>query len=204
MGSMIANLAVNIGGSLIFLFLYWKKLKEDHVAETIFASGYMVVGGIFAAYFLAFKFFPGWIFWTEILAIFLAFSFGVYKFKMRPFETLDGLIVSLLPWFSLSFLKDSVVNSSLNSFISFVAVLIFIFIFYFLDMRYKKFTWYKSGKIGFSGLATLSVFFLTRASTSLKLPHMLTSTSTYGSALKAEPYLSGTLVLLSILGIFYL
>ncbi len=195
---MIANLSVNTLGILIFLFLYWKKLKEDLGVEIIFSSAYIIIGAILASYFMAIKFLPNWIFWMEILGLILSLSFSIYKFKMKIFETLDATVISLLPWLSLTFLKDSVVNASIASFISFVSVLIFIFIYYFVDSRYKRFTWYRSGKIGFSGLFTLFVFFLVRSTTSLIIPSVLTFTSVF------EPYISGALSLLSILVILYL
>lgn len=201
---MIANLLVNILGVLIFLFLYWKKLKEDHVPEIIFSSAYIILGAIFASYLFTLKFLPNWLFWIQILAISLAFGISVKKFRMRLFETLDALIISLLPWFSLVFLKDSVINSSLISFIGFVAVLFLIFIYYFLDSRYKRFTWYKSGKIGFSGLGTLTILFLARATTSLILPSVLTFTEVYGGGTNPEPYISGLLTLVSAITILYL
>jgi hypothetical protein len=198
MGDMIANLFVNIFGALIFLFLFWKKLKDDHVPEIIFSAAYLIIGAIAVSYFVSLKFFPDWFFWSEVVAISAAFAFSVYKFRMSLYETLDALVISILPWFSLTFLKDSVVNSSLTSFIGFIVILIFIFIYYFLESRYKRFTWYRSGKIGFSGLSTLMILFLVRAGTSLYTNRVLTFTGIY------EPYLSGGLVIISILTILYL
>lgn len=198
MGDMIANLLVNLSGALIFLFIFWKKLKEDHASEIIFSSAYTVLAGILAGYLLSLNFFPEWFFWSEVIGILIGYVISIYKFRVRVFETLDSLVISLLPWLSLTFLKDSVVNSSLISFISFVAVLLFIFIYHFMDMRYKRFTWYRSGKIGFSGLATLTLFFITRAAIATSFGAVLSFVSVY------EPYISGALAFMVALVIFNL
>jgi len=72
-----------------------------------------------------------------------------------------------LPWIALMFLGNSVVHSSLSSFLAFGATLIIIFISYWFGDHYKNFTWYKSGKIGFAGLATLAVIFFVRSSVAI-------------------------------------
>jgi hypothetical protein len=132
------------------------------------------------------------------LGTFLGFSFGVWKFKMRGYEVFDALVVSMLPWMSFIFLKDSVVNSLLSSFIGFIAILFFISIYYFLDLNYKRFTWYKSGRIGFSGLTSLFLIFLTRAALATQFPAVLSFVLEY------EPYLSGSIAFTLVVIIFFL
>ena len=82
---------------------------------------------------------------------------------MKFYETLEAFIISAFPWLSFIFLLDSVTDSSLSSFLAFIAILIFVFISYYLDAHYKNFTWYRSGKIGFAGIVTLSLFFIARS-----------------------------------------
>lgn len=197
MALMIANTFVNLLGIFLFLFLFWKKLKDDHASEIIFSCAYTILGSILVAGLISKNFFPEWFFWSEFIGALLAVGFSILKFRMRLFETIDGFVISILPWISVFYLKDSVTNSSLPSFIGFVVVLFLMFIYYFLETRYKSFAWYKSGKVGFSGLVTLFLFFLVRSGASLIEPHMLTFTS-------IEVYLSGSLALLSLILVVYL
>lgn len=113
----------------------------------------------------------------------LGLTFAAYNFRVRFYETLEAFSVSILPWVSFVFLKNSVTTSSLISFIAFLATLVFIFIFYYLDIHYKNFTWYKSGKIGFSGLATLGLIFAVRFALATTGITMISFLSRYESIL---------------------
>ena len=82
---------------------------------------------------------------------------------MRFYETFEALIISVLPWLGFIFLADSVARTVLGSFLAFIVILIMVFMAYWLDTHYKSFAWYKSGKIGFAGMATLGIIFLIRS-----------------------------------------
>jgi len=90
-----------------------------------------------------------------------------------------------LPWIALIFLGDSVVKSSLSSFLGFLAILVFILVYYYFDSHYKKFSWYKSGKIGFSGLVTLGIIFLVRAGVAVSESVVLSFVDKYEAAFSA-------------------
>jgi len=53
------------------------------------------------------------------------------------------------------------------------AMLVMLFLSYYLDTNYKRFTWYKSGRIGFAGLFTASVIFLVRSVLAITKVHMI-------------------------------
>lgn len=160
---MLVNLGVDFAGILIFLFIFWKRLKEDYASEIIFKSAFGILAGIAIGVALSFRFFPTGFLWVAFLGSLIGLGFSVSRFRVRLYETLEAVVVSGLPWVSFIFLKDSVEQSSLSSFIAFLALLVIIFIYYFFDQHYKEFAWYKSGKIGFAGLATLGIIFLTRS-----------------------------------------
>lgn len=86
----------------------------------------------------------------------------ILKFKLKFYETFEAYLLAIMPAVSLMFFKHSIVSSSLNSFLAFVASLILIFFAYYIDLNYKSFNWYKSGKIGFTGVSVAAVFFLLR------------------------------------------
>lgn len=190
---MIASLVVGLTGILIFLFVFWKRLKEDYSSEIIFKSAASVLLGILIGWAVSFKLYSSAFLWFEFLGVLGGVGFASYKYRVRFYETFESSIISILPWVSLFFLKDSVTTSSLNSFITFLAVLLFIFIFYYLDIHYKNFAWYKSGKIGFSGLATIMLIFAVRSTLALLRISVLSFLGGY------EAYLSSVAVVVSLL-----
>ncbi|MCX6706261.1 MAG: hypothetical protein NTV24_04140 [Candidatus Woesebacteria bacterium] len=160
---MIANWLVNLVGVILFLFLFWKRLKEDYSSNIIFGLSFFVLLGVFLGYLTSRYFFPHWFFWFEAFGAFLGFAIGIIKFNTRFFETYEALFISFLPWFTLFYLVELIKKPSLA--IAVITLLNFslILLFDFVSMRYKNFSWYKSGKIGLAGLLTSGVFFLLRA-----------------------------------------
>ena len=132
----------------------------------------MLLGmGIFS--FVSQKILPQWWFWANCLGATLGFILGRLKFKFRFFESLEAAIIGLLPWLSFIFLHDAISSTSLPSLLAFIVLLLIIVFYIFLDAHYKKLTWYKSGKVGFSGLTTLGVLFLVRTAVAAGFPSML-------------------------------
>ena len=160
---MIANWLVNLVGVILFLFLFWKRLKEDYSSNIIFGLSFFVLLGVFLGYLTSRYFFPHWFFWFEAFGAFLGFAIGIIKFNTRFFETYEALFISFLPWLTLFYLAELIKKPSLA--IAVITLLNFslILLFDFVSMRYKNFSWYKSGKIGLAGLLTSGVFFLLRA-----------------------------------------
>lgn len=192
------DLAVTILGALIFLFLFWKRLKEDYAGEIIFKSATYILVGIGAGWALSLKFFPDWFFWTSVTAGLIGFAFAILRFRLKFYETLEAFIISPLPWLGLVFLKDSGVHSSFSSFLAFIAILIMVFLSYYFGTHYKRFTWYKSGKIGFAGLAVAVVFFLSRAAIAMSKVTMLSFVG------RSEVIISGIMAVTGILLLFNL
>jgi hypothetical protein len=170
---MITKILFNIAGVLFFFFLFWKKLKEDYDSESIFTFAVFIAGGIGIFSFISQRILPQWWFWASCLGAILGFILGRLKFKFRFFESLEATTIGLLPWLSFIFLQDAISSTSLPSLIAFIVLLLIIAFYVFLDAHYKKFTWYKSGKVGFSGLTTLGVLFLIRAAVAATFPPVL-------------------------------
>jgi hypothetical protein len=168
---MLVNLGVTLLGILIFLFIFWKRLNEDYAGEIIFQSATYILVGLAIGWAASARFFPAWFFWAGIIGGLIGLAFAILRFKVKFYETLEAFLIGSLPWLSFIFLKDSVVKSSLSSFLGFIFILIMVFISYYFDVRYKGYRWYKSGKIGFAGLATATLFFLTRSAIAIvKVP----------------------------------
>lgn len=159
---MLINILVGFAGAILFLFVFWKRLKEDYSSNIIFNSGMSILLGIALGTVFAKLIAPEWFFWTSFLGSLLGMFLMILKFKLKFYETFESLVLAGIPLISLVFFKDSIISSSLHSFLAFVASLVLIFLAFWLDVNYKNFTWYKSGKIGFAGLFSGIIFFLAR------------------------------------------
>lgn len=156
-------IATTIVGILLFSFIYWQKLKDDYSAEKIFNSQLLILISLLFSFFLIkiFNISNYW-FWLSFVFLLLVQIIITLRLKFKFYESMDALIISILPLFSLVYLIDSINNSSLISFLVFWFGLLCIFIYLVLNNYYKSFTWYKSGKVGFAGIATLGCLFLVR------------------------------------------
>jgi hypothetical protein len=188
----------NILGFFLFLYLYWKRLKEDYPAEKIFNSGFILSISVFLGMFIS-KIFPNiyW-FWIIVFIILIFEAINVFKLKIKFFESLDALIISLLPWLSLFYLSHSIQDSNLSSFIAFWFCLFLIFLFFLFNNFYRTFNWYKSGKVGFSGLSVCVIFFGTRSISSIFMKNLVSFAGYY------EPFISATFFVFSFLLLFRL
>ena len=159
---MVSSILIGILGLLLFLFVFWKRLKDDYSSDIIFQSAFSIfIGlslGLVASRLLAEK----WFFWMALGGSAAGMLLMINKFKLRFFETLEAFLLASLPLTTLMFFADSVKNVSSTSFFAFIAVLVISFFAYWVDVHYKGFSWYKSGRIGFTGLSLAAVFFLTR------------------------------------------
>lgn len=158
----IASLLVNAVGILLFLFIFWRRLKEDFASEIIFRIGFHILLGVGIAVLVSLNFFHSFFLWMALFGGVVGLIFSIYRIKIKFYETFEAFIIASLPWLSVIFLQDSVIHSSLSSFLGFLGILFLLFVSYYLDANYKNFSWYKSGKIGFSGLTVLCLIFLIR------------------------------------------
>lgn len=173
-------------------------MGEDYSSAIIFTACFYIFIGVLVGYLIAAKFIPSWFLYIELLGAGAGLTFSIYKFKIRLYEGIEATVVSFLPWLGLFFLKDSVVNFSLFSFVGFLILLILLFIFYYFDLHYKNLNWYRSGRIGFAGLATLGLFFLIRAAVAIFLTGVVSFVG------RSETVVSGALAFICFLAIFNL
>lgn len=196
-GMLVSFIATTLG-ILTFLFIFWKRLKDDYASEIIFETSIYIFLGIAVSQLVSFKLFPEWFFWTSAVGAAVGLYLGTLRFRIRFYESLEATVIGLLPWLSLIFLKDSVIHSSLSSFLAFIGTLIIIFTFYYLDTHYRNFTWYRSGKVGFAGLSTLVIIFIARSAIALSKLSVLSSLSKY------EIFVSGVAAVLSFILLYSL
>ncbi len=157
----------------MYLFIFWKKLKEDFYSEVIFRIGFNILIGLAIGILFALKFAKPYFLWAGFTGGMLGLAFTLIKFKFKFYEVLEAFIIAILPWLGFVYLFDSVRHSSFSSFLGFLAILILILVSYFIGAHYKNFNWYKSGKMGFTGLAILIIMFFARSVLALLSVSML-------------------------------
>lgn len=176
--SIFAQTAViYVIGPFIYLFLYWRSLRQDYSVESIFGSGIFKVFLVILFVFLSNKYLAssleqnqiinpkGLWFWFGCLGLIFGLVYTVLYKKFKFFETLEAETPGLLIWLGLILLVQRIWAGS----IYFVLTIFY----YILANNYKKISWYRSGKIGFSALFTLGVFFLIRSSLAIYNPAIL-------------------------------
>lgn len=186
-------LIANILGFSIFVFLLWRSLKDDYIPEKIFNLAACVAIGLFAGLLVSKWFVPGYWFWLEFGGITIFYVIAIKKLKIKFFESLEGMVSGLLPWVGLTYLSIAISRSSLASFLAFWVCLISFFLYYFINSRYRTFSWYKSGKIGISSTLTLFLVFLIRGVVSVFYPTAISFVGKY------EIYFSGVVMLVILL-----
>lgn len=161
-------------GFFPFLFFLWRRLREDWESGDIFTGGavvylFAILGGVVFSYFSRYLSLWGAVeiggvwFWGAFLFFVLSFLWVVAWKHFGFFETFEALGVGLLYLYFFVFLMDGVFGGGVFSFLGAGVVSFLLFLFFFLEERYKRFSWYKSGRVGFSGLFVLGVGFLIRA-----------------------------------------
>ncbi len=164
---MLSYFLIPAVGIPVFLFIFWKKLKEDYLPDQIFATATFVISGILLGFLTSLLFLTEWWFWITGLYAFIGLLIGVFRFRFRFYEAFEASFVGLMPWLSLVFFADSVSTTSLGSFVGFGFLMGLLGLYYYLDAHYKNFSWYLSGRVGFSGLTVAGIFFLGRSALAL-------------------------------------
>lgn len=170
---MIANWLVNLAGILLFIFLFWKRLKEDYNSDIVFSISFLILLGTFIGHLLSRYLFPDWFFWMEAFGAFLGFAVGIFKYNTRFFETYEALFISFMPWLTLFYLVELIRKPGFGMAVVVLVNVGLILLFNYINIRYKNFSWYKSGKIGLAGLLTSGIFFLMRSVIASILPSMV-------------------------------
>lgn len=153
---------VYILSGFISIFVFWKFLKEDYSEDQIFSLAFFSLLGGLLGFVLSRFVFGEFSFWLVFLGVSGAFVLFYKKNKFMFYEYLEGVIKALLFFLSLLSISYSILEKSFMGLILFVAVFLVFSLYFFLSKSYKKFTWYRSGKIGFAGLTVAGIFFLLR------------------------------------------
>lgn len=195
---MLISILFGLFTSVIFLFVFWRRLKDDYTQDQIFSTGFYIIFGIIVGSIIALNFKPSWWFWSSLSGALLGLSLGVEKYKMRMFETLEASINGELILYASFFLFDYVTTLNMMALYGHLGMLFLVALYEFLNIHYKKFSWYKSGRVGFSGLTVAGVFFILRSFVGTLVPNM---PSLIGSS---DVILSGIFAFISFISVYNL
>lgn len=167
------------------LFLYWRRLKEDYSSPQIFLTAFLTIFLTAATAWLTLVFLvprlhsspifepSGLWFWSGTLGFILSMLVVVYRFHFQFFETLEANVPGILLFLFSLLLTRTLFLFTLPNLLGCLVLLALVIFYYLLNHHYKKFSWYHSGKVGFSGLVVLAVFFLLRAAVAVHFGTML-------------------------------
>ena len=170
---MVAMVITSIAGAFLFSFLFWRRLKEDYSSDIIFSTSLFTLLGIGLSLAISLYAFSNYWFWISVLGASAGLLTGIVKYNLRTYEVVEAAVTALLPWLGIVYLTYAIIYSSLISLVGVGIVLMCLILYSILNNRYKRLSWYKSGRVGFAGTTTLGVFFLTRALVAIVANDML-------------------------------
>ncbi len=197
MGEIVIYILLVIICLFVFLFVFWRGLKEDYIPSQIFSTSIVIILTVLAGYFCSSFYFKEYRFWFVILTFIIGYIIGSKRSGIKFYEGLDSLISALL----LSIFISSVILYSyrtVNLFLFYISIGLSLAIYYIVKKYYKTFIWYRSGRRGFPGLFTTGVFLLTRSAISLIKPDYTLLLTEY------DIFFSGLISFVSFLNIFIL
>lgn len=181
MSNLLAFLVL-LFGIFLFSFTLWKNLREDYQDESIFDFTVWVLLGVVLGRFIFFKVIPEafWqgsfiLNWGEVGGTAVVVLLALKKLEFRFFELLEALTPSFF-YLVLSVLLFSLLRAGtlfefqLPDLVEIAAAVLSLLIFYFFHQRYRRLSWYPSGKIGLGSLVAAAFYFTFRAIAFLLLP----------------------------------
>ena len=159
---MLVNILLFALGIIILMFVFWHKLKDDYSSEIIFSSCVFIIAGILFGILISLLARPYW-FWLILAFALSGFGLAVIRYKLIFYEAFEAFIVAVLPITSLVFLNESIRLSNVPAFLVFFGLICGLVFYYFFDTHYKNFSWYKSGRVGLSGLLVAGILLTLRA-----------------------------------------
>lgn len=172
-------------GVIFSLFFFWRRLKDDYLASQIFNVSFLTLF-LTSVFIFSFKFLISkklsllyflnpqtfW-FWPLILGIFLGVSLASKYYGFKFYEITESAISSLFILLIFIFFSFFIFTNNTLFFIPVGFVAIFLILYLWMTKNYKKFTWYRSGRLGFAGLTSFAIFLISRSIVALTIPSVL-------------------------------
>ena len=170
---LLINTLISVPFFLTSLFILWKKLRDDYIASQIFSLGFGIYFSLVAG-FLLFHFFKfSYSEWFIVAAPVVVVLYLSNRGRMRLNELVNALAPLLYVSNIYYYLMLVILKNNYFALIGIFLSILFIIFYFLLEKNYKKLQWYKSGKIGFSGLFVLSVYFFMNSALAILIPDMV-------------------------------
>jgi len=170
---LAVNILISLPLFLTALFILWKKLRDDYIGSQIFGLGFgiyfFLIAGLLLFHYFKILYFE----WIVIAAPLGVVFYYVYRVKMRLNELVNALAPSLYMGSIYYYLMIVILKNNYFSLFGIVLSVLFIIIYFLLEKNYKKFQWYKSGKVGFSGLFVAGAYFFVNSALAVLVPDMV-------------------------------
>jgi len=177
---MLLNAFLVIVFTLAFLFLIWRKLKEDYIQGQIFGAGFsFLIGASVSLIATIFILQEHWYIICILTSFIFLFAY-VFKFKMNYFEVIEAFVPSFIVFNIFILVMKYLILRDLKLAALFFVNVLCLIAYYISKKYYKSFRWYPSGRIGFSGLSTISLFFILYSIVAVLPFHMISFLSKIG------------------------
>ncbi len=176
---------VVVFGSLVFVFMFWRRLKEDYSSDILFSAGVsmaictMLFSAIFfyiANFFFAKSavFYPeGMWFWGAVVGYLIAYAVSVWRYEMKVYEVFDAAGIALLLWYAEIIFAYSIIPLYISGLAFFSAVFIFYLSFVWLQKNYKRLSIFRNSRAGAPGLAIIGALFFVRVLAAYFVPSLV-------------------------------
>lgn len=171
------KILVILPGILLYLYNFWKRLKDDYTRNQIFSTAFYGLALLVVGYMFSIYFFQSFMFWFTLMGAVVGFIIGIFRYKLKILEVLEAAVLGLISLYAFILLAELIVTNEIFYLFSFVVMILLVLLFFLLDRYYKGFAWYKSGRIGFSGLTVSGVFFMIYAVIAITLGSMISFVS---------------------------
>lgn len=145
-----------------FSYVFWTRLREDYTSDQIFSSTIIFLFGGLLGFIIFDRWLPNFSFWGFVLGLSVFGLYAIRKMGIRLLEALDGGVLGFL-WFAVFIYLGNVVRTGAEAFIAILPAVVSLAAFYLYFRKYRKFSWYPSGKIGFVAGSIMFLYFTLRA-----------------------------------------
>lgn len=195
---IIFNL-IRIVGILLFLYVFWKNLKDDYPSEDVVWLGWLIVAvfylgsrvlfsilnpesfGLFSGEFFLFWSIPGLNYFGGYLFVLILLLFYAKKKSWKLILLLEDGVKPFLLFLIFNYLDELIRTRWLWEIVLKVLFLIIVYnISGILKLKYRSFVWFKSGKKGFVFWFASALIFGLFAINNIIFRNGIMMTSVYG------------------------
>lgn len=172
MSNILPVILFSLVSFFTYLFFLWKNLREDYDVGRVFTFGIATFFAFIIGSLLG-RILGNFWYWIGLVCFVAVSVLLIRRFEFRIIEVIEASTPGILIVHLLLFLLGLLRNQSINHILMVLLGLLLIILFVVLKKNYKRFTFYKSGRLGFASLVTLGLLYLIRAITALVAPHTI-------------------------------